>query len=198
MLNKRLYILYTGYGLQIEFAVRSLIPFTTFTSSLRISSYSSKCLNIPSNNQVIGQIIQQSDCTNGDSQMFTFLPTSINGFYIIKASKGLCLDLLSYSTTNGSPVGLNTCNNGDNQKWAINDLANNLFEVYSYYNKNKCIYTSGASTTNGNQIQIWDCNTQLIVQTLSFVSPILSGDQTTFATFLIIIIILKLMQVWKY
>ena len=162
--------------MQIEFAARSIIPFTTITSSLRISSYPNKCLDIPSNNQVPAQTLQQSDCTNGDSQMFKFAPTTTNGFYNIKASKGLCIGLLSTSTTNGSPVGLNTCSStATNQMWAINDLGNNLIELYSSYSKNKCIYTSGGPTTNGNQIQVWDCNTQLAAQTWSFVSPILAG-----------------------
>jgi V8-like Glu-specific endopeptidase len=121
----------------------------------------SKCVDVSNGGPNDGAKIQQWDCQSDNSnQLFQLEP--VGNYYQIKhTASGKCLDVLNAYTATGTKVQLWTCNGGTNQLWSMSSNASTGngrdFKIVGV-GSGKCIDLSGGSSSNGTQMQIWDCD----------------------------------------
>jgi hypothetical protein len=126
--------------------------------------HSGKCLDVRNVSVSNGGQLQQWDCAAfaQQNQLWTVVPTGTGTFRIVSANSAKCADVINASTTNGTYVQQYDCN----LSWA---QYNQSFNVFGSPNAGywrvtpsnapgtKCLDVEGVSTSNGANIQIWDC-----------------------------------------
>lgn len=107
-----------------------------------------------------GSVVQQWSCnTNGQAnQRWKFTPTD-SGYYSIATQQApsLAIDVSNWGTTNGSLLQLWNYGGGSNQQWMPVSLGGNSYKLVGR-GSGKCLDVPAASTANGLQLQIYDCN----------------------------------------
>jgi len=125
--------------------------------------HSGKCLDVRDISVSNGGRLQQWDCAGlQKNQMWTVVPTGSGTYRVVSANSAKCADVINASTTNGTYVQQYDCN----LSWA---QYNQSFNVFGSPNAGywrvtpsnapgtKCLDVEGVSTSNGANIQIWDC-----------------------------------------
>jgi hypothetical protein len=142
-------------------AMRMPVEATTSVQwMLEITKYG-KCVDVMNGGPGDGTKIQQYSCTSGTTnQLFTLEP--VGSYYQIKhVGTGKCLDVLNAYTATGTKVQLWTCGSGTNQLWSMSSNSSTGngrdFKIVGV-GSGKCIDLSGGSSSNGTQMQIWDCD----------------------------------------
>ncbi len=107
------------------------------------------CLDIPSNNQVDGNVLQVWNCNGTGAQNWT----RNNSGEIRIGSK--CVDVAYSGTANGTDVWLWNCNGSNAQQWEYNTATKTLRNP----NSGKCLDIRDGFTnpSSGQKLQIWDC-----------------------------------------
>ena len=107
-----------------------------------------------------GAIVQQYACnTSGQAnQRWEFTPTD-SGYYKITSQQNpnLALDATSLGTANFTPIQLWQYGSGTNQQWMPVATTNGAYKFVGRAS-GRCIDVPGASTANGVQLQLYDCN----------------------------------------
>jgi hypothetical protein len=86
----------------------------------RLTMAGETALDIPAFSTTAGTPVQQWSINNGDSQLWTLLPTeNYNKFNIMNVHSGLVLDVPAFSKQPGQTIQQWGMNGGDNQAWSL-------------------------------------------------------------------------------
>jgi hypothetical protein len=124
-----------------------------------INQNSGACVDATGFGTTNGTKIQQWACGNGQvNQEWQFHPTD-SGFYevVSRGAPGEGWDVTNRGTTNGSLIQLWAPGGGTNQQWQPVTNANGNV-TFVGRGSGRCLDVPGASTANGVQLQIFDCN----------------------------------------
>ncbi|KXZ42261.1 hypothetical protein GPECTOR_172g198 [Gonium pectorale] len=116
------------------------------------------CLDIPSNNQVSGTLIQQWGCNNSTAQLLKLTSTVTGAYTITAIPSGLCLTVQNAATSNGARIQLAACTSAANQMWAIRPYGAGTYTIMPTHTTGMCLDISGSSASFGAVVQIWNCN----------------------------------------
>ena len=124
-----------------------------------------KCLSIKDNEYINNTNIELNECNDKDNQQFSIKDLN-NGYFTITAKyNNVNIDVSQAKTTNGTNIQLWEDNGHNAQKWNfIEDLnTEEIIESGNYIlsttlDDSKNLDVSGAKTTNGTNIQIWENN----------------------------------------
>ena len=129
---------------------------------IKLSKDLNKCLDISTSNTSIGTNIQLWDCNDSDGQYWIY--DGINRSIRLKKNLTKCIDLSAGITSDGSNIQLWDCVGNDNQKWKPTGLAYPAPEnpeskqtIRLANDQDKCIDLSSGNTSNGANIQLWNC-----------------------------------------
>jgi hypothetical protein len=121
---------------------------------------SNKCVDDANWGTSNGSALQQWACGGNapTNQQWQLQPTD-SGYYkvISRYAPGLSWDVSNWGTANGSKVHLWSYGGGSNQQWMPVALGNGYYKFVAR-NSGKCLDVPAASTADGVQLQIWDCN----------------------------------------
>jgi hypothetical protein len=106
------------------------------------------CVDGAGNSSNAGNPVQLSTCANSNEQNWTIEPDGTIQL------NGLCLDTAGGGTAAGTLVVLDTCASATSSQQWTQGAGNTVVNTAS----GRCLDDPGASTTNGTQLQIWDCN----------------------------------------
>jgi Ricin-type beta-trefoil lectin domain len=119
-----------------------------FTGELTVfSDNNAKCLDVVGGGTANGSLVQIFTCNGGGNQQWLAQP---NGA-LLNPQSGRCLD--APSGLSGPQLQLFDCNGGPNQQFSIPGNP-----ITSALNGNKCLDVPNGDPTNGNIVQIHDCN----------------------------------------
>ena len=106
-----------------------------------------------------GTTVQQWACGPQQPNQEWQLQSQGNGVYSIanRNAPSEVLDVTNRGTTNGSLIQLWTYGGGSNQQWMPVSLGNGYYKLVNAAS-GRCLDVPGASTANGVQLQIYDCN----------------------------------------
>jgi hypothetical protein len=110
------------------------------------STFSNRCIDIPSANPVDGARLQLYDCNNTGAQQW-----AANGDGTLRAL-GKCMDPAGGTLANGTPIQLVTCNGNPVQRFTLSG-AGDLVNISA----NRCVDVKDWNPNNGAQLQLWDC-----------------------------------------
>jgi hypothetical protein len=118
-----------------------------------------KCLDVIGQATANGSKVDLFGCNGGGNQKWKVMP---NG-QIVGQQSGKCLDDPGWSTANGTQLDIWSCVSQANESWypppptAATGPANSGISDYSG-TAGMCLDDNGDRSTNGNKIDIWDCN----------------------------------------
>jgi chitinase len=124
-----------------------------------VNENSGSCVDARKFGTANGTIVQQWACGNQQvNQEWQFQPTS-GGFFRVAGRNAPTevWDVTHVGTANGSLMQTWTYGGGLNQQWQPVDMGNGFFKFVAR-NSGRCLDVPAASTTNGVQLQIFDCN----------------------------------------
>jgi aryl-phospho-beta-D-glucosidase BglC (GH1 family) len=106
-----------------------------------------------------GTIVQQWACGNQQFNQEWQFQSQGNGAYSIvnRNAPAEVLDITNAGTANGSLLQLWTYGGGSNQQWTPVALGNGYYKFVGV-GSGRCLDTPAASTANGVQLEIYDCN----------------------------------------
>ncbi|MQA20045.1 RICIN domain-containing protein [Rugamonas rivuli] len=107
-----------------------------------------------------GAVVHQWACDSrgAANQQWKFTPTDSGNYRVsTQQAPGLAWDVAGWGTANGSLVQLWTYGGGSNQQWQAVDLGDGYYKFVGR-GSGKCLDVPAASTSNGVQLQIYDCN----------------------------------------
>ncbi len=106
-----------------------------------------------------GTTVQQWACGGQQANQQWQFQSQGNGAYSIvnRNAPSEVWDVTNRGTANGSPIQLWTYGAGANQQWMAISLGNGYYKFVSAAS-GRCLDTPAASTANGVQLQIYDCN----------------------------------------
>ena len=124
-----------------------------------IDQNSGKCVDATGFGTTNGTHVQQWACGNGQlNQEWQFQPTNGGFFKVVgRNAPSEVWDVTKVGTANGSLIQTWTFGGGQNQQWQAVSLGNGNFKFVAR-NSGRCLDVPGASTANGVQLQIFDCN----------------------------------------
>jgi hypothetical protein len=152
-------------------AVWLLIPHVSHAQSFNQSLYyqiqahhSGKCLDVRDVSVSNGGRLQQWDCASWaqKNQMWMVVPTGGGTYRVASANSAKCADVINSSTANGTYVQQWDCNLAWaqwNQSFNVLASPNGGYWRLTPSNASgaKCLDVEGVSTSNGANIQLWDC-----------------------------------------
>jgi endoglucanase len=120
---------------------------------------SGSCVDAAGRGTANGTRVQQWACGSQQSNQEWQLQSQGNGIYSIvnRNAPGEVLDVTNRGTANGSLIQLWTYGGGTNQQWMPVSLGNGQYKLVGA-GSGRCLDVPGASTANGVQLQIFDCN----------------------------------------
>jgi hypothetical protein len=124
-----------------------------------VNENSGSCVDARKFGTTNGTIVQQWACGSQQvNQEWQFQPTS-GGFFRVagRNAPSEVWDVTHVGTANGSPIQTWTYGGGLNQQWQPVSLGNGFFKFVAR-NSGRCLDVPAASTANGVQLQIFDCN----------------------------------------
>ena len=106
-----------------------------------------------------GTVVQQWTCGNAQSnQEWQFQPTDSGFFKVVnRNAPAEAWDVTNVGTANGSLIQLWNPGGGTNQQWQPVSLGNGTFKIAGR-GSGRCLAVPSASTANGVQLDIFDCN----------------------------------------
>jgi endoglucanase len=124
-----------------------------------INQNSGACVDATGFGTTNGTTVQQWACGNQQSnQEWQFQPTDSGFFKVVSRGAPVeAWDATNFGTTNGTLIQLWQFGGGTNQQWQPVPLGNGNFKFVGRAS-GRCLDVPGASTANGVQLQIYDCN----------------------------------------
>jgi hypothetical protein len=124
-----------------------------------VNQNSNSCVDATGFGTTNGTTVQQWACGNAQiNQEWQFQPTDSGFFKVVnRNAPAEFWDILNVGTTNGSLIQLWNFGGGTNQQWQPVSLGNGTFKLVGR-GSGRCLDVPGASTANGVQLQIFDCN----------------------------------------
>ncbi len=124
-----------------------------------VNENSGSCVDARKFGTANGTAVQQWACGNQQSnQEWQFQPTSGGFFKVVGRNAPLEVwDVTHVGTANGSLIQTWTYGGGLNQQWQPVSMGNGTFKFVAR-NSGRCLDVPAASTANGVQLQIFDCN----------------------------------------
>jgi endoglucanase len=138
----------------------------TGSSSISTSSWynivnqnSGSCVDATGSGTTNGTTVQQWACGNQQSNQEWQFQSQGNGVYSIinRNAPAEVWDVTNVGTANGSLIQLWTYGAGTNQQWTPVSVGNGYYKFVNV-GSGRCLDTPAASTANGVQLQIYDCN----------------------------------------
>ena len=132
---------------------------TTGTWYNIINQNSGSCVDATGEGTANGTTVQQWACGTGQAnQEWEFQPQG-NGIYSVvnRNAPSEVWDITNVGTANGSLLQLWSYGGGSNQQWSAVSLGNGTYEFVGA-GSGRCLDVPGASTANGVQLDIFDCN----------------------------------------
>ena len=124
-----------------------------------VNTNSGACVDAASQATANGTAIQQWACGPQQTNQEWQLQSQGNGNYSIVArgAPGQALDVTNRGTANGSLIQLWAYGGGTNQQWMPVSVASGLYKLVNVAS-GRCLDVPAASTANGVQLEIYDCN----------------------------------------
>jgi beta-glucanase (GH16 family) len=124
-----------------------------------INQNSRACVDATGFGTTNGTGVQQWACGNQQSnQEWQFQPTDSGFFKVVsRGAPAEGWDATNFGTTNGTLIQLWQFGGGTNQQWQPVPLGNGNFKFVGRAS-GRCLDVPGASTANGVQLQLFDCN----------------------------------------
>lgn len=124
-----------------------------------VNQNSGACVDATGRGTTNGTTVQQWACGNAQfNQEWQFQPTDSGFFKVVnRNAPAEAWDVLNVGTTNSSLIQLWNPGGGTNQQWQPVSLGNGTFKLVGR-GSGRCLDVPSASTANGVQLQIFDCN----------------------------------------
>jgi chitinase len=124
-----------------------------------VNDNSASCVDARKFGTTNGTIVQQWACGSQQvNQEWQFEPTSGGFFKVVgRNAPSEVWDVTHVGTANGSLIQTWTYGGGLNQQWQPVSMGNGFFKFVAR-NSGRCLDVPAASTANGVQLQIFDCN----------------------------------------
>jgi len=124
-----------------------------------VNTNSGACVDAANQATANGTAIQQWACGPQQVNQEWQLQSQGNGNYSIVArgAPGQALDVVNRGTANGSLIQLWAYGGGTNQQWMPVSVASGLYKLVNVAS-GRCLDVPAASTANGVQLEIYDCN----------------------------------------
>ena len=124
-----------------------------------VNQNSGSCVDAAGWGTANGTIVQQWTCGGQQTNQEWQFQSRGNGAYSIvnRNAPSEVWDVTNRGTTNGRPIQLWTYGAGANQQWMAVSLGNGYYKFVSAAS-GRCLDIPAASTANGVQVQIYDCN----------------------------------------
>jgi triacylglycerol esterase/lipase EstA (alpha/beta hydrolase family) len=124
--------------------------------TIKPTTSTSKCIDVPNNSVSPGQGLQQYDCNGGSAQSFKIVHQA-NGYYKISHTNGgLDLSVRDFSESDSARIEQGEEYSSDNRLFRFEPYgAGYLIRPKSSY---KCFDIAGNSTANGAALQQYNCN----------------------------------------
>jgi endoglucanase len=124
-----------------------------------VNKNSGSCVDAAGSGVANGTTVQQWSCGNQQYNQEWQLQSQGASIYSVanRNAPGEVWDVANQGTGNGSLLQLWSYGGGSNQQWWPVSLGNSLYKFVGVGSQ-RCLDVPGASTTNGTQLQIYDCN----------------------------------------
>jgi len=124
-----------------------------------VNQNSSSCVDATGWGTSNGTTVQQWACGNQQYNQEWQFQSVGNGVYSVynRNAPGEAWNVTNWGTQNGSLIQLWTYGGGSNEQWMPVSVGNNLYKFVGV-GSGRCLDVPGASTQNGVQLQIYDCN----------------------------------------
>jgi aryl-phospho-beta-D-glucosidase BglC (GH1 family) len=124
-----------------------------------VNTNSGACVDAANQATANGTAVQQWACSPQQVNQEWQLQSQGNGIYSIvtRGAPGQALDVINRGTANGSLIQLWTYGGGTNQQWMPVSVASGLYKLVNVAS-GRCLDVPAASTANGVQLEIYDCN----------------------------------------
>jgi endoglucanase len=124
-----------------------------------VNENSGSCVDASGSGTANGTIVQQWVCGSQQSnQEWQFQSRGNSAYSIVnRNAPAVVLDVTNVGTANGSLLQLWTYGGGSNQQWTPVALGNGYYKFVDV-GSGRCLDTPAASTANGVQLEIYDCN----------------------------------------
>ena len=129
-------------------------------STIRLASTLNKCIDLDRGKTANGSNIQLWDCNDTYPQKWLYDVATQSIHTGVDFNK--CMDLTNSETTGGTNIQLYDCNHTGAQKWIIDGIPSTMptgsnKRILLVKDPNKCIDVKDGRTTNGTNIQVYDC-----------------------------------------
>ncbi|HEV2992173.1 MAG TPA: ricin-type beta-trefoil lectin domain protein [Candidatus Angelobacter sp.] len=124
-----------------------------------VNQNSGACVDAAGFGTANGTVVQQWACGNQQSnQEWQFQPTD-SGFYkvVTRGASTEAWNAANFGTGNNTPIQLWQFGGGTNEQWQPIPVGNGAFKLVGR-GSGRCLDVPGASTANGVQLQLFDCN----------------------------------------
>ena len=120
---------------------------------------SGSCVDAANQASANGTVVQQWACGAQQTNQEWQFQSRGNGIYSIgtRAAPAQVFDVTNNGTANGSLIQLWTYGGGTNQQWTAVAVSSGIFKLVNVAS-GRCLDVPAASTANGVQLQIYDCN----------------------------------------
>ena len=151
------FALNTSLGLQGNANNSTSISTTTWYNI--VNQNSGSCVDATGQGTANGTTVQQWACGSQQFNQEWQFQSQGNGNYSIvnRNAPAEAWDVTNVGTADGSLIQLWSYGGGSNQQWTPVSLGNGYFKFVGV-GSGRCLDTPGASTANGVQLQIYDCN----------------------------------------
>ena len=124
-----------------------------------INQNSGSCVDATGSGTANGTTVQQWACGNGQANQEWEFQSQGNGVYSVvnRNAPSEAWDVTNVGTANGSLLQLWSYGGGSNQQWQAVSLGNGTYKFVGV-GSGRCLDVPGASTANGVQLEIFDCN----------------------------------------
>ena len=134
-------------------------PISTTTWYNIVNQNSGSCVDATGQGTANGTTVQQWACGSQQNNQEWQFQSRGNGNYSVvnRNASSEVWDVANVGTANGSLMQLWTYGGGSNQQWTPVSLGNGYYKLVGV-GSGRCLDVPSASTTNGVQLQIYDCN----------------------------------------
>lgn len=121
-----------------------------------VVQHSGKYLDVAGASQADGANVLQWTANGGNNQKWLVENTGNGEYRLLAGHSGKALQV--DGTSDGSNVIQTAWNNSNAQKFTFEDMNDGYYRIHSVANSNLCLDVSGASTSNGANVQVWSCH----------------------------------------
>lgn len=124
---------------------------------------SGKCVDLKAGGTANGTVIQQYACNQGSNQRFKVTGLGNGQYQIVPSATTRAVEIAGASTADGAKTDIWDNTSANNQKWTLEQVSyapnvvNGTYRFISV-NSNKCIDLPNSSTSPGQALQQWTCN----------------------------------------